>query len=133
MTVFSRLRAMLGTFRRDHRGGVGIVFALAIPTVSAMMAGGVEYSNMNNLRAKMQAAADTAALSAVRELRFANASTNIVERVSNDYAKSAMLTMIGDTTGTIGAAVNNQAGTVTVTITRNPCSAARSRNHLPGG
>jgi len=93
-------------------------FAIALPAVSAMAVVGVEYSNVTNTRAKLQAAADTAALSSARELRFANANASVITKVADDYARNAMVSLIGDSNGSVGSNVDRTKGTVEVTISR---------------
>ncbi|MEI8145540.1 MAG: pilus assembly protein TadG-related protein [Alphaproteobacteria bacterium] len=95
-----------------------MLFALAVPGVSAVAAIGVEFNNLTSIRTKLQQAADTAALSAARELRFANANTTTVAQVSTNYAKSAMISLIGDDSGSISSTVDATRGTVEVTIAR---------------
>ncbi|MEI8145461.1 MAG: TadE/TadG family type IV pilus assembly protein [Alphaproteobacteria bacterium] len=93
-------------------------FALAVPVISAVAVAGVEFSNMTSVRSKLQAAADTAALSSARELRFANANASVITKVADDYARNAMVSLIGDSTGSVGSNVDRTKGTVEVTISR---------------
>jgi len=62
------------TFWADRRGGVALFLGLAAPVLFGGIAAAIDYSALVNQRARLQAAADSAALAAVRELNVANAS-----------------------------------------------------------
>ena len=62
------MRTFLGlmkTFRKDRRGNIAVIFAIAcIPVISAIGCG-VDYSEASRMRAKLQSAADAAAVASI--------------------------------------------------------------------
>lgn len=59
-------RRLLRRFTGDAGGNVAIIFAVALVPMIALAGAAVEYSSISNARAKLQAAADAAALAATR-------------------------------------------------------------------
>ena len=58
---------LIGRFRRDRRGNIAVVFAIAcVPLISAIGCA-VDYSNATRVRAKLQSAADAASLAAISQ------------------------------------------------------------------
>ena len=61
------LRTYVSGFRRDQRGNVAIIFAIAaIPLISAVGCA-VDYSSATRMKAKLQAAADGASIAALSQ------------------------------------------------------------------
>lgn len=54
-------------FRRDRRGSVAVIMALAMIPVSFLVGAGVDYARGAGIRAKLQAATDAAVLAVIRE------------------------------------------------------------------
>src|SRR3954452_23240325 len=64
------LQAVTGTLLRfcaNRRGGVTVMFTIALIPMFAMIAAGIEYSRVNATAAKMQDALDAAALMAAKD------------------------------------------------------------------
>jgi Flp pilus assembly protein TadG len=62
-----RLQQNLSRFRRDKRGNVAIIFAIAaIPLISAIGCA-VDYSMATRMKAKLQSAADAASIAALSQ------------------------------------------------------------------
>ena len=62
-----RLQQYLSRFRRDKRGNVAIIFAVAaIPLISAIGCA-VDYSMATRMKAKLQSAADAASIAALSQ------------------------------------------------------------------
>jgi Flp pilus assembly protein TadG len=100
---------LLSRFGKSRSGNIGIMFGLlAVPLMTAVGVG-IDYSRMSDLRSKVAAAADTAALAASRNhaLSFAQKKA-IAER---EYA--AALRNMG-VTGRIGATVTEVTGGVRI-------------------
>ena len=114
-----RKPSMLPALRRlarDSGGNIAISFALAIPMVLGAAAFAVDYSWMTNQRAKMQSAADTAALSTARELRLAqNAGTDFAA-VAKAYAQTALAKAAVAPNAQISASINSTNSAVQVNI-----------------
>lgn len=64
MRAFSGL---MNRFRRDQRGNIAVIFAIAcIPVISAVGCG-IDYSEASRMRAKLQSAADAAAVASISQ------------------------------------------------------------------
>ena len=64
MRLFSGL---VNRFRRDQRGNIAVIFGIAcIPVLSAIGCG-VDYSEASRMRAKLQSAADAAAVASISQ------------------------------------------------------------------
>jgi Flp pilus assembly protein TadG len=61
----SRLTALLGRFRRDSRGNIAVIFALAALPVLSAIGCAIDYSEATRIKAKMQSAADAAAVASI--------------------------------------------------------------------
>jgi hypothetical protein len=77
-------------FRQDERGGVAIFFGFALPVLLVGAGAAVEYASLAHRRAQLQKAADTAALSAARELSLANADDTRVISVAKAAALASL-------------------------------------------
>jgi Flp pilus assembly protein TadG len=55
----------IAKFRRNASGNVAIIFALSLIPVISMVGAGVDYSRASNVRSRLQAAADAAAVGAI--------------------------------------------------------------------
>jgi Flp pilus assembly protein TadG len=74
----------------DRRGGVALILGLAAPILFGGIAAAIDYSALVNQRARLQAAADSAALAAVRELNIANATDAQVVNVASAVMASTL-------------------------------------------
>src|SRR5215475_9930871 len=61
----SRLTALLSRFRRDSKANVAITFTRAALPIIGAIGCATDYTNATRIKAKMQAAADAAAVAAV--------------------------------------------------------------------
>jgi Flp pilus assembly protein TadG len=66
MSFSSFLRGPFRSFRRDQRGGVVPIFALAIIPVIGLVGAAVDYSRANSIRTGIQSALDATALAMAR-------------------------------------------------------------------
>ena len=76
------IRRRRSEFGRDQRGGVAIFFGFALPVLLVGAGAAVEYASLTHRRGQLQKAADTAALTAARELTLANADDARVKSVA---------------------------------------------------
>jgi hypothetical protein len=77
-------------FSRDQRGGVAIFFGFALPVLLVGAGAALEYASLAQRRAQLQKAADTAALTAARELTLANADDARVKSVAQAAAIASL-------------------------------------------
>ena len=80
---------MRSQFVTDTRGGVLLLFALGLPAFVGGAAVAVEYATLTQRRAQLQTAADTAALTAAKELRLANTTASRVQSVAKSTAEAS--------------------------------------------
>jgi Flp pilus assembly protein TadG len=64
MRAFSGL---MNRFRRDQRGNIAVIFAIACIPILAAVGCGVDYSEASRMRAKLQSAADAAAVASISQ------------------------------------------------------------------
>ena len=111
-------------FRADRRGSIALVFSLALLPLIGVVGVAVDFGAIGMLKSKMQAAADTGALQAGKELRLAQmGKPNAVTAIAKSYTTTAL----GDASGLLSdvainaALINNNASIqVTVTATYRP-------------
>ena len=104
-------------FGRDQRGGVAIFFGFALPVLLVGAGAAVEYASLTHRRGQLQKAADTAALTAARELTLANADDARVKSVAQGAAIASLTEgKQGGTSATVAAEVMDKRGGVRVTI-----------------
>ncbi len=71
---------------RDRRGSAIPIFALALPSVLALMGGAVDYAAVMRDQSRLQAAADAAALAVAREMSMGPMSPDRVQTLATTYA-----------------------------------------------
>ena len=71
MTGRGWLAPLARRLSRDERGQVALIFALALPAISLLVAGGIDLMNVNAARERVQGIADAAALAGATELSLA--------------------------------------------------------------
>lgn len=104
-------------FSRDQRGGVAIFFGFALPVLLVGAGAALEYASLAQRRAQLQKAADTAALTAARELTLANADDARVKSVAQAAAIASLTEgRPGGTSATVAAEVLDKRAGVRVTI-----------------
>jgi Flp pilus assembly protein TadG len=84
------LRQRARCFGRNDAGGTVTIFALTLPALVAAGAAAVDYSLAASTRSKMQAAADSAALSAVRELQLARTDASRSNAVATNVVNATV-------------------------------------------
>ncbi|HEY5794343.1 MAG TPA: pilus assembly protein TadG-related protein [Bosea sp. (in: a-proteobacteria)] len=112
--VASLIRKALELFRGDERGGVLMIFGVALPAL--LMGAGVviDYGILSEHRTAFQNAADASALAAAREFRLANASSTTVQSVAEKFAATSL--KASNHPGAVAASVDLKKMTVTVEI-----------------
>jgi Flp pilus assembly protein TadG len=111
----SKLRARLSRLRRDRRGAVAPIFALAIIPILGFIGTAVDYSRANASRTAMQAALDATALTLSKEAsalteaqRYQKANQYFTANFSNTEAKNMTVTPVFTTV---------QSGSFSLTVT----------------
>lgn len=74
------LPSLASRLSRDERGQVALIFALALPAMSLLVAGSVDLMNVNAARERIQDIADSAALAGATELSLAISDDAAVSR-----------------------------------------------------
>lgn len=94
------LRSLLRRFVRDAGGGIAIWAAILVPPIAVLTVGGVELASIASDRAKLQDAADMAALTAARELGFSGPGGVIQRAQANALGQLAGVAQHADLTAT---------------------------------
>lgn len=97
-----------------------IIFGLAAGTLAVAGAGALDYATMVSVRTDLQAAADSAATAAARELYVMKANDTLVRSVANSIASAKLVTEGLVTSFKVDATVNRERTAVTATITSKP-------------
>src|SRR6185437_5555387 len=63
----SRLRALVSRFHHDSRGNIAVIFTIALLPILAAIGCAVDYSLATRMRAKLQSAADAAAVASISQ------------------------------------------------------------------
>jgi Flp pilus assembly protein TadG len=63
----SRVRALVSRFRRDSRGNIAVIFTIAVLPILAAVGCATDYSLKTRMQAKMQSAADAAAVASISQ------------------------------------------------------------------
>ena len=66
--MFARLKRKFSNFRRDQRGAVFIIVAVAMPVIFGAAAASIDMGHILYIQSELRAAADAAALAATDEL-----------------------------------------------------------------
>jgi Flp pilus assembly protein TadG len=85
-----RIKALLARFRRDEKGNIAVIFAIALLPALSAVGCGVDYSEATRMRAKLQSAADAASVASISQM-------------SAGYNAALLMT----NNGTVTAAVND--------------------------
>ncbi|HYF56124.1 MAG TPA: pilus assembly protein TadG-related protein [Salinarimonas sp.] len=103
---------LLERFRADQRGGVALIIGLALPCLLGGVVAAVEYTSLKSRHAKLQLAADGAALIAARELTLINTEDARIVSVAKAAALSASASGKAQGAGTTAEAevVNSRSG-----------------------
>ncbi|CAN1519670.1 Putative Flp pilus-assembly TadG-like, N-terminal [Rhabdaerophilaceae bacterium] len=73
-----------------RQGGVAFIFALALPGVILATSAAIDYAGMQTQRSRMQSAADSGALAAVRELQLPGRTPEQARQLGETIAKSKL-------------------------------------------
>src|SRR4051812_8222361 len=108
----------LRRFKRDQRGGVALLFGLALPVLGMGAAAAVEYASLARQNAQLQKAADTAAVAATKELTLANTNDSNVASIARSMALSSLAASgsADAASATVTSEVLNQRTSVRVTL-----------------
>src|SRR3979490_2529096 len=58
---------LIGRFRRDRRGNIAVIFAIALLPILTAVGCAIDYSLATRMRAKLQAAADAASVASIAQ------------------------------------------------------------------
>ena len=106
--------ARLRRFARDDAGGITAPFAVALTALAMLVCGGVDMAALASQRAKMQDAADAAALAAAQQLGVAN-NAGVGER-ARAMATAHLVDVAREVDLTYASKVSDDKTQVTVTI-----------------
>lgn len=87
-SLFGPIGSMLGQFRRDRRGVLPVVFAIAIVPTLALIGISVDYAGARRVQVSLQSALDAAVLDAVTQsekIEVAAGNTNNFARTDSGY------------------------------------------------
>jgi Flp pilus assembly protein TadG len=107
-------------FWKDSRGNFASGFAMIVSTICLVTFGGLELAQIVNVKAKLQDAADSAALAAAREISVMGASTaadQTIKRVVNDMFFANSGASISDRNAVVTADYAPEQGVLTVDVT----------------
>ena len=65
--IATRLTELISQFRHDRRANIAVIFALALLPVISAIGCATDYSLASRMKAKMQSAADAAAVASISE------------------------------------------------------------------
>src|SRR5690349_22807590 len=111
--TLSRVRILAARWRRSEKASSLPMFALMLPVIAGAVGISVDYSRGVLLKTQMQAAADSAALMAARQLQLATATSDKVAA----FAKSYVGDKLPNVTTTTD--IDTKALTVKLTLTAN--------------
>jgi Flp pilus assembly protein TadG len=100
----SPLAPLLHRFRRDSRGNIAVIFALAILPIMAAIGCAVDYSLATRMKAKLQSAADAASVASISQNSIGY---NAAKQMSGDGTVTAALT---DATNVFNGNLNGITG-----------------------
>src|ERR1019366_4576807 len=108
---------LIGRFRREQRGNIAVIFALAlVPMVSAIGCAG-DYSRATQIRSKLQVAADAASVGSIAKTSaaFIAAGSMTTDGPISVGATDASNIFSGNMSGVTGYTLNSMTATVTKT------------------
>lgn len=111
---------VLRAFGKNVRGNIALAFGMSAGVLAIAAAGAVDYATMTAVRSDLQAAADSAATAAARELYIIKASDKQVDSVAKSIAAAKLLTEGTIKSYVVTASVNKDRTAVTAKITSEP-------------
>jgi Flp pilus assembly protein TadG len=121
--LFRHSSKMLGAMLNDRRGNVAVLFSLALLPLIGLSGAAIDYGMMGVYKAKLQAAADTGAIQAGRELRLAQmGSGSSVLAMAQNYAQAALgpSGLLSNVAVTANLSNNNTVIQVSISATYRP-------------
>jgi Flp pilus assembly protein TadG len=100
----SRLASPLRRFRRDSRGNIAVIFALAILPILASIGCAIDYSLATRMKAKLQSAADAASVASISQNSIGY---NAAKQMSGDGTVTVAVT---DATNVFNGNLNGVTG-----------------------
>lgn len=104
----------LRRFAADQRAGVAQIFAIAVPLLAMVTAGGIDLTSVNADRTRVQDTADTAALAAAKQLSLSDAEA-VVQR-AHAFAHDRLQPLAERLHYQVAAAPADDRMSITVTI-----------------
>lgn len=111
---------ILWDFSKNIRGNIALTFGLSAGALAIAAAGAIDYATMTAVRSDLQAAADSAATAAARELYIIKASDTQVDSVAKSIAAAKLVNEGTIQSYVITASVNKDRTAVTAKITSKP-------------
>ncbi len=108
------VRGALSALRQCVRGNIVTMFALALPGLLAAVGVASDYAILEMKRSSLQAAADSAALAAAKELSISSSTDFTVTNVAKNYVSVELTSTDGAAVSTV--TVNRKEGSVAVAL-----------------
>jgi Flp pilus assembly protein TadG len=119
--VGAQIGSQVGRFRRDENGAMAMMMGLAaVPLIFAVGAG-VDYGSANMVKSKLDAIADTAALSAVDHLAISGTAANAQATAQSNFSAQAVNIAnlsISNVTATVTDSATARTAVVNYTATK---------------
>lgn len=111
------MRSLIGDFRRDQRGNIAVIFALALIPLMTAVGCAVDYSRAAQIRSKLQAAADAATVGSIAKMSpaFIAAGTMIQDGPIPAGVTDAQNIFNANLSGATGFTINSVTPAVTKT------------------
>ncbi len=112
----------LGCFRRDERGSMAMMMGLAAVPIIFSVGAGIDYGTANAAKSKLDAVADTAALSAVDHVAISGSAADAQTTAQNTFtAEAASLNnvTISNVTATVTDSSTGRTAVLNYTATKN--------------
>lgn len=110
------MKKLCNRFLGQHEGATAVIFAMAAPVFLGISALAIDFSAYSKYQGRLQMAADTAVLSAAKELTLANADKTAIRAIAINYVRSnAGIIAKG---AKVELKINAKDGSVAVRITK---------------
>ncbi len=120
MNSISTLRASVKNLAAEKRGAVALIFAIAVALLAALVVSVLDFGNVATTRARLQSAADSAALATARELLLSNPNAAQLAQVAKNAARANLGPR--DAQANVKASVIDANSAVSVTISKSALS-----------
>jgi Flp pilus assembly protein TadG len=108
------LRRLLDRFTRSRRGGVAVIFGIAVPVLAVIACGAVDLASVSSDKRKMQDVADAAALDGATQLSVAN--TEGAATRAQQFAMSQLTDVVTRVAVTPNVTTAGDASSITVAL-----------------